>query len=293
MPLICYQDKNFSNGSTEIIDKANDILAEYDRQGYSLTLRQLYYQFVARDLIANKPSEYKRIGSVIRDARVAGRIDWDMIVDRTRFLRGLQHWETGRHIVEACVPSFKLDRWEDQPYHFEVWIEKDALVGVIERVCNELDIPYFACRGYASKSELWRAGRRLKYLDGQQVIILHLGDHDPSGIDMTRDNQNWLDIFARRAQVEVKRLALNMDQVEQYNPPPNPAKMTDSRANEYVERYGYDSWELDALEPSVINELIRSEVEGFIDQDIWDETVERENAVKAKLQEIADDWTED
>lgn len=291
MPLICYQPKRFSRGSQAIIDKANGILDEYQRQGYSLTLRQLYYQFVARGLIANKQTEYKRIGSIVNDARMAGLIDWFQIEDRTRFLRGLQHWESGGQIVKSCVSSFKYDRWENQPYYFEVWIEKDALVGVVERVCNELDISYFACRGYASQSELWRAGRRMEYLD-QEVRVLHLGDHDPSGIDMTRDNQDRLNTFAGWDQVTVKRLALNMDQVEQYNPPPNPAKLTDSRAMGYIGEFGAESWELDALEPSVINELIRSEVNDFIDWDLWNETVEREDAVKAKLQEIADNWSE-
>jgi hypothetical protein len=273
----------------EIIEHANTILAEYEAQGYNLTLRQLYYQFVARGLIANEQKEYKRIGSIVSDARLAGLIDWEHIEDRTRNLEELSHWDSGAQIVRSCVRSFQFSRWDDQDRKVEVWIEKEALVGVIERTCEQYDVPYFACRGYASQSELWRAGQRL---EGQNAIVLHLGDHDPSGIDMTRDNKDRLDLFTSRFDVEVKRLALNMDQVEQYDPPPNPAKLTDSRAVDYISRFGSDSWELDALEPSVINALIEDEITSCIDQDIWDETVEREDVVKAKLQQIADNWTE-
>lgn len=294
VPLICYQDKRFSNGSAEIIDKANDILAEYERQGYELTLRGLYYKFVGRNLIANKLSEYKRFGSIINDARLAGLIDWLHIDDTIRSVKGLFHWENGRHILDSCAPSYKSNRWETQDTHVEVWVEKDAVVGVISPICRELDVPYFACRGYASQSSLWRAGQRLecKADEGKDVLIVHLGDHDPSGIDMTRDNQDRLDIFAGLENVTVKRIALNMDQIEEYDPPPNPAKLTDSRAGDYILRFGHESWELDALDPNIISDLIRAEVEQHIDWDLWNETIERDDVLKEKLREFVAGWTE-
>ena len=119
--------------------------------------------------------------------------------------------------------------------------------------------------------------------------MLHLGDHDPSGIDMTRDNRERLNMFAE-SRVEIRRIALNMDQVETYSPPPNPAKLTDTRANDYIAAFGSESWELDALEPRVIDQLIRDQVAAEMDHEIMREAKERQNAARAKLQDLADNW---
>jgi len=197
MPLITYVKKAFSPSSLAIIEKANTIIAEYAAAGFDLTLRQLYYQFVSRAFIANKQSEYKRLGSIINDARLAGMIDWGRITDRTRNLRTIGHWTTPASIIKSAAESFRIDKWATQKHRIEVWIEKDALVGVLDAVCPDLDVPYFSCRGYTSQSEAWAAARRLfGYMKaGQAPIVLHLGDHDPSGVDMTRDITDRLTLF--------------------------------------------------------------------------------------------------
>ena len=268
----------------ELIVTANEIIEEYQEQGFSLTLRQLYYQFVSRDIIANTQRSYKNLGSLINDARLCGLIDWESIEDRTRNLQSNSHWESAAEIIQSCEQCFAFDKWGDQEYRPEVWIEKDALTGIIQGICESLDVPYFACRGYNSQSEQWRAGQRFAdaIYKGQIPLILHLGDHDPSGIDMTRDNQDRITMFAEE-DVEVRRLALNYNQVEEYNPPPNPAKLTDSRADGYICKYGKSSWELDALEPKVIVALIKSEILSVRDDEIWNKSIEEENAVKQKF----------
>jgi hypothetical protein len=298
MPKIQYISKRFRENSLEIISHANTIIDEYQAQGYDLTLRQLYYQFVSRDIIPNLQSEYNKLGSIINDGRLAGMIDWEAIVDRTRNVRSNSHWQSPKEIIDACAKQYRIDRWEKQPERIEAWIEKDALVGVIERICTNVDIAYFSCRGYVSQSEMWSAAQRLlAYLrQGQQVTILHLGDHDPSGIDMTRDIEDRLRLFIDGAlgagqtfddAVTVKRIALNMNQIRQYNPPPNPAKTTDSRYASYIQNYGAESWELDALEPSVLSGLIEDAVNSIMDSDLWDEAVNREDTEKEKIVKIA------
>lgn len=283
----------------ELIGKAEAICNEYMAAGYTLTLRQLYYQFVARAFLPNKMTEYKRLGSVINDARIAGLIDWDAIEDRTRNLEKLSTWDSPKDILESVAKQFRYDRWEKQPTRVEVWIEKEALVGVIERICHEYHVPYFACRGYSSQSETWRAGQRFAEYnrEGQAVKILHLGDHDPSGIDMTRDNDDRLQMFANDEDasgnppdVEVIRLALNENQVRQYNPPPNPAKITDSRAEGYIRKFGKESWELDALDPQVIGNLIRREITKHIDADEWERAIAREKKARERLSATAKNW---
>ena len=289
MPLIKYKDVNFHRKSLNIITVANQICDEYMAQGYVLTLRQLYYQFVARGLLPNTMKDYKNLGNVINDGRLAGLIDWDAIEDRTRNLSALRTWESAKDILTEDSQIFKYDFWKDQDYRVEVWVEKEALVGVIERVAYKFRCAYFACRGYSSQSEQWRAGQRFKEYEaeGQQVKVLHLGDHDPSGIDMTRDNRDRLDLFTDYNNVEVIRLALNEDQVRQYNPSPNPAKLTDTRAADYISKFGEQSWELDALDPRVIDALISSNIERYIDWDKWNEVKEKETETKEKLARMA------
>lgn len=291
MAVQTFIPKKFTAAHAAIINTANDILAEYERQGLVLTLRQLYYQFVARGLLPNQQKEYKRLGSIISDARLAGKIDWAMMEDRTRNVRRLGEWESPAQIVEAIADQYKEDLWLTQTWRPEVWIEKDALVGVIEGPCNELRLPFFACRGYSSQSAQYEAGMRFRrYIrKGQKPIVLHFGDHDPSGLDMTRDNDERLNMFAG-GKVVVRRLALNMDQVRQYNPPPNPAKESDARAEGYIQEYGNESWELDALEPSVIGQLIRDEIDELLDERKWAKATEQEEANRADLQSVSDRW---
>ncbi len=286
-----YESKTFRADTQALIDQANTIINEYQADGYELTLRQLYYQFVARDLIENSQRSYKRLGKVISNARMAGLIDWEAIVDRTRNLHTNSHWSGVNEILKSAADSFRRDLWEGQEYAVEVWIEKEALIGVIEGPCVELDIPYFACRGYVSQSEQWRAGERVMdrwHTDHQKTIILHLGDHDPSGVDMTRDNQDRIDLFSDyESIVTVRRIALNWEQVQEYNPPPNPTKLTDTRAGDYIKRYGMNSWELDALEPRLIDRLIRGVVDEYIDHEIMSAVKARQESERRQLQTLA------
>lgn len=290
VPKIEYTPRKFSPDVRSIIDQANVIIAEYERQGYSLTLRQIYYQFVSRDIIENTLQSYKRLGSVINDARLAGMIDWDSIEDRTRNLHSLPAWAKPADIISACASQFRIDKWATQPHRVEVWIEKEALAGVFQRVCDELQVPFFSCRGYTSQSEMWVAGQRIQAIakKGQEPLIIHFGDHDPSGMDMTRDIIDRLTLFA--GGIELKRLALNMDQVVEYEPPPNPAKTTDSRAASYIEVYGNESWELDALDPATLAGLVRQFVESVRDEDAWETAVEEEAEHRRLLGRVSSQW---
>jgi hypothetical protein len=154
MPRVCYVSKTFNDKHLEVIRQANAICNEYAGQGFRLTLRQLYYQFVSRMLIPNRDTEYKRLGSIVNDARMAGLIDWDHIVDRTREVEENSHWTSPTSIMRSCEQSYAIDKWLGQSVRPYVMIEKDALLGVIEGVCTELDVPYFPCRGFASATSV-------------------------------------------------------------------------------------------------------------------------------------------
>jgi hypothetical protein len=320
-----FQPTAMSAESKSLVVTMQRILESYQAQGYDLSLRQLYYQLVSKNIVANTEQSYKRVGSILNDARLCGYIDWEMIVDRGRETLENVHWNSMKEMLEARARSFMYDRWDSQPWHVEVMVEKQALEGVLEPVCRELDIPFTANKGYSSSSAMYETGKRLnqKLTIGKNVCVLYLGDHDPSGIDMSRDVEDRLKLFsgynfyqpdnsqsvewqreaiqtmnARRfnkykdsayshLEFTVDRLALNMDQIEEYNPPPNPAKTTDSRSRSYIDLYGEESWELDALEPTVLAALVRDGVDRYIDQDKMDEAHEKEGAARSKLREVA------
>jgi hypothetical protein len=290
MPKIAYEEHRFQKRTKDLITVANGIIEEYDAEGMQLTLRQLYYQFVARNLIPNKPNEYDKLGVVIANARLAGLIDWTAIEDRTRNLKSLQHWKDPGQIIEAAYNSFVVDRWAGQVYRVEVWIEKEALVGVIADICEELDVPYFACRGHVSHSEMWSSAMRLQeYADrGQKTVILYLGDHDPSGMDITRDIRRRQEMFD--GCYDIRRIALTMAQIEDHNPPPNPVKITDSRSNSYIADYGNQSWELDALEPRVLRNLIEHHVSELRDEKAYRKALRQEDKYKKVLQKVQKNW---
>lgn len=295
MPKIKYRTENFKPDSLAKIAKANEIIDEYTAQGYELTLRQLYYQFVARDLIPNTQRSYDNLGELLNKARWAGLVDWLSIVDRTRNLSSHASWSSPASIVRACAQQFNYDPWLDQRAYVEVWVEKQALEGVIERACEQYRVPHFSCRGYTSASEIWSAAGRLSGMvrEHKDVLVLHLGDHDPSGIDMTRDITDRLRELGRTSSIEVRRIALNMDQVEQYGPPPNPAKVTDSRFESYRAEHGEESWELDALEPRVIHDLIESQIAEVIELDDWNDVLRREEKAREAIEEVADQLSDE
>ena len=283
-----YIERSFSAASTAIIQTANDICENYAQQGYDLSLRQLYYQFVSRALLPNTEQNYKRLGSIISDARLAGLLDWDYIKDRGRETTQNSHWNNPGEILDACAKQFRVDLWKGQPNHVEVMVEKQALEGVLEPVCKKLDIPFTANKGYSSSSAMYEVAQRLldKSRSGMDLHIIYLGDHDPSGIDMTRDVTDRLSLFVG-IDVEVHRVALNMDQVDEYNPPENPAKLTDSRANAYIARFGDSSWELDALEPSLLAQIVTSQVEELRDDDLYEQQKRVQATWRTELRKMA------
>ena len=289
MSKIQYMEIKFQNKSLELIERVNSIITEYHKQGYEPTLRQVYYQLVARGFIPNNERSYKNLGNLINDGRLAGLIDWYAIVDRTRNLRGNSHWSNPSSVIRSAEYSYMLDRWKNQPNYVEVWVEKDALIGIVSQICSKLDVPHFSCRGYTSQSEMWVAAQRfIEQEHRESRTIIHLGDHDPSGIDMSRDIQERLDMFG--ANVRVKRAALTMRQIKTYNPPPNPTKLSDARASGYIDTYGHECWELDALEPRVITKLIEDEVTALADMSLFNAIEDQEDRDKRNILEIAEQY---
>jgi hypothetical protein len=301
----------------------NKIIGEYQRMGYKMTLRQLYYQLVSRDIIANKLREYANLSGLLTDARMCGLTDWDAIEDRLRIPSTPNSWDDAEEGLETIIDLFELPRMREQKVCIEVWVEKDALSGVLKRVTRKFHIPILVNRGYSSASAMFDAYNRFKKAreEKHKVRILYLGDYDPSGMDMIRDVEHRiLEFFIgrqadlleskgksedakilRKLEPELHRqvlfnsgyldfqvipIALTREQIDQYQPPPNPAKMSDPRANKFVGEHGETSWEVDALPPEVLDQILTDAIEGLIDMEKYREVMSLEEAETDRLRDL-------
>lgn len=290
--------KKFSAESREIIDRANSIIANYMAQGLKMTLRQLYYQFVSVNAIRNDAKSYKRLASIVSDARLAGELDWDAIEDRGRRPMIPEDFDGPSDAINSVAAYYRSSRrWKDQPLYSEVWVEKEALAGVLWPVASTFHVPLVVNKGYSSSSALYGAAKRIVErcapevtLRRKPVKIFYIGDHDPSGEDMVRDVESRLNLFAgphKHWYIHVRKTALTTAQVEEYNPPPNPAKSSDSRYHKYQDKHGDESWEVDALPPQVLQRLVRDALEDRRSAALHQSIVGIEKAELGKMRKAA------
>lgn len=266
-----FTDKlRLSKSNTEMLNRINDILEEYKNDGYTLTLRQLYYQLVSKDVIPNNDKEYAKLSGILKNGRMAGIVDWSAIEDRVRVPKIPYYVKDVKDAIKDTVEQYRIDRMKGQEKKIEIWVEKDALSSVLYRVSSKYHVRLMVNRGYSSVSAMYDAYNRLSSGD----VILYFGDHDPSGMDMIRDVRERLQEFG--IEVDVMPIALTMEQIEEFNPPPNPAKITDPRAKWYIEKYGKTSWELDALPPKELIRLAENAIKSIIDIDLFNEVIEEE-----------------
>lgn len=280
--------KRFHPESLDKIETANKIIERYQAQGLRLTLRQLYYQFVSRHNLPNTEKSYKNLASVISDGRLAGLIDWDAIEDRGRVPSKPSQFRGIPSLINAALNSYRLDRWIGQRNYAELWVEKQALAGVLEPLSEEFHVTLMVNKGYSSSSAMYDAANR--FVDNMEknghetAYLLYIGDHDPSGEDMVRDISDRLERFG--STLEVVKIALTMDQIRHHNPPPNPAKRSDARFAAYSEKHGDESWEVDALDPATLTRLIRDQFEEIVDMDVMDAVKKQEERDKKTLLDV-------
>lgn len=285
----------------ELLQGILSIVSQYQDAGISLTNRQLYYQLVATLICPNADEIYKRICKFFTDARYAGLIDWDAIEDRGRVPEMHSQWDSIKSLIESAVYSYRLPRWKDQGKYVELYCEKQAMESILKPVADKYHIYFGYNKGYSSASTMYDLAKRVQNQinDGKHVIILYLGDHDPSGLDMIRDIRDRITEFLTEGNeytepnFEVIQIALNMEQIRQYNPPPNPAKISDPRAGWYIEKFGRSSWELDALRPDVLIRIAEEGIRAHLDVVKYNKWIELEDKQKRALQRFGDELAED
>jgi len=325
------------------------VCEEYKASGYSLTLRQLYYQLVSKDFIPNHDKVYKKLSSLKDDVVYSGFVDWKIFEDRGREPHTPYSEDGVSEALLRTVDYYRLERQKGQEVHVEVWTEKDAISSILKGITNQFGITLVVNKGYTSSTAIYGSYQRFckKINDGGKVLVLYFGDHDPSGLDMIRDindrilymlsrgsslkderiNEWWdkagyniydvasmegfekvadimdddsqklYDLFEegkKRLYIEqnslfgISQIGLTMEQIKQYNPPPNPAKITDPRAKKYIAEFGQVSWEVDALKPSIMEDIVENAIEKAIDMDVYNEVIEEENNDKETITKIVD-----
>lgn len=307
-----------------------EIVEDYREQGYRLTLRQLYYQLVTKNYIPNHDTAYKKISSLKDDLCYSGKLDWDCIEDRGRVPHIRYHVKDMNDAIQDTIDAYCLTRQNAHKLCMELWSEKDAISGILKRVTEKYLVKLCINKGYTSSSAVYSSYKRFakKINDGEKVLILYFGDHDPSGLDMVRDiedrllfmltqgksipsrtaiaywekhgsktldvDNKYIKIFNKQNGLKkkdksyyeaykyietaikkfylqhsglfsVKHIGLTKIQINKFNLPPNPAKITDPRANNYIEHHGTKSWEVDALPPAELVSIVEKEILQEID----------------------------
>lgn len=302
----------------DIIDIGYGILEEYNASDYTVTIRQLYYQFIGRGHF--KPVDkgagdkfYKRVVSAMADGRLGGLIPFEWIEDRGRHV-GDSDVEWSPNVDEALKEAgdrigrlqylLRAGRWYGQQTVVYVWVEKEALAGVLEGVCERLGAGLFPCKGYPSLSALrqWvlEAGAAVESAGAESATILYMGDHDPDGMEIPLSaGRRIAEIQALEEldfEVDIKRIALTMDQIIAKDLPPFETKKTSARYAKYVGTTGADgSWELDALQPPELVYLVERHVELLFDKDVYRKNLGliRERRVEFRQRFSDPDWLQE
>lgn len=271
----------WEDDKASVVQKITTIINGYQAQGYILTLRQLHYQLVTRNWIINHDSAYKKLGSILDDMRYSGEIDWDAIEDRGR-VPYLPYYVSGiPEAIEDTVNGYRLDLQKEQENYIELWTEKDALSGILRRSTEKFHVQLAVNKGYTSSTAIYNAYTRFveKIISGQKVYILYFGDHDPSGLDMVRDINERLTFMFENGEnyyqledhgwvgdyFKIIHIGLTKEQINRYKPPPNPTKLTDSRADKYIQQHGKTCWEVDALNPETLTAIVEENIKKLID----------------------------
>lgn len=273
------------------------IVEEYQEQEIIQTLRGYYYDLVAERLIPNAIEIYKRIGKLISDLRYSGHIDWSAMEDRARKKEMSSQWSNVSALIKSAVYAYRLPRWQDQDKYIELFTEKDTMYSRLEPLTSKYHIPLCINRGYASSSVLYDLSKRIidKLEDGKEVVLLYVGDHDPSGLDMINDIHKRVTEFLEgyeddyyETKFKIIHVALTKEQIKEYDLPPNPAKHTDTRSNRYIQEHGSVSWEVDAMKPQIMREIVEEEILNHIDMQKYNSWIEKEEEQKQALKEFGE-----
>ncbi|MEM3550321.1 MAG: hypothetical protein QXV01_04440 [Candidatus Bathyarchaeia archaeon] len=273
-----------------IIARVKKILEEYRELSFSV--RQIFYRLVALYRYSNTRGAYNKLIKILRKARENRLIEAERIVDYSRpeyynnpSTKTLEEYMKTN--MKLLIEEFDLDRWVNQKIYVEVWIEKEALSRVILPTCKKYRVNLIVGKGYSSYTQVYKATTR--FPAGKPAIILYFGDHDPPGLHIEEKLRERLKEELKKQgkeiELEVRRIALNYRQVFEYALPPSPIKKAGQKHEEYLKSFGEKVWELDALDPKTLVNLLEEELKKLIDRDAWKKREKEIEEHKKKLAE--------
>jgi hypothetical protein len=253
-----------------------------------ITGRGIGYKLFAAGLILSMGrSDMQRVYRLLREAREDGTIPWDWIVDETRRLERVSTWANPAAYARAVARSYRRDFWDQQPVRVEVWSEKGTVRGVLAPVLDEYGVGFRVMHGFASATAVYDVAQDD---DGRPLIVLYVGDYDPSGMFMSeRDLPDRLEKYDG-GHVELRRIALKREQTEGLLSFPAADKRADKRYSWFVRNFGRKCWELDALDPNILRDIVQAEIEAEIEPEAWARCIKVNKAEQASLKHVLDRW---
>jgi hypothetical protein len=266
-----------------LIDAAVDILSSE----WPMTVRQLFYRLVSVRFVENTRSDYQRVSRVMTTARDDGRCSFEWIVDRSRPEYSPNVFDDAAGYAEAVKCGYRKNYWTTQPTYCEVWVEKDAIIGSIQSVTDELGVTVRVGRGFLSTTKAHEIAEQFKQVS-KPITVFYLGDHDPSGRTIEADLAARIEMYG--SHFTLRRLAIFAGDIRRFSLPPLRVKMTDSRAKGFLSKYSDACVELDALPPIELRRRIREAVEQLLDRDLWNHAIEVESVELASIRETVARW---
>lgn len=252
---------------------------------YPMTVRQVFYRMVSIGMIGKTENEYKNtIVRLLGEMRRTSEIPFDWIADSTRWMRKPKSYSSLENMLRYSAQSYRRSLWDNQPVYVEVWLEKEALAGVLYEVTEKWDVPLMVTRGYPSLSYLYSAAETIaaKSRRGKSTYLYYFGDYDPSGLDIPRKVESDLREFAPDADIEFKRVAVTLEQIETLKLQTRPTKRTDSRSRNFTG----ESVEVDAIQSATLLEIVSSCITQHIDESAYRTLMEAEKGEREVLMSI-------
>ena len=265
--------------SLELLEQVQKIMGSYD---FALTLRQIYYQLVAKQIIPNEQRYYKKLSRICVAGRDEGILPEEGFADRLREVDKLSSWVDLNEFMETVRRSYHKDKWQNQDRYLEIWTEKDALRGVLSQVTYQYDVSLMVARGQLSRTAIYEASKRYKTKSDKECYLFYCGDFDPSGLSIYDSIKKRLGDFG--ISINFERIALTEEQIEKYKLPSDPGKQSDPNYNKFVSLYGSDMVvELDSLPPDVLRDIIKDCITKNINNGLLAQVQEEEEAEKVSL----------
>lgn len=268
--------------SLALLEQVQEIIGQYS---FALTLRQIYYQLVSKQIIPNKEKYYKQLSRLCVIGRDEGQLPEEAFADRLREIQKPSTWTDLKDFFESVRNSYRKNKWVNQDTYIEIWTEKDALRGVISPITERWDVGLLVVRGQVSRTAIYEAYERFKLYEDKNCYLFYYGDFDPSGFSIYDSLTERIQSFGS-IDTHFERMALTPEQIQEYNLPQDPAKKSDPNYRRFVEKYGDNVVELDALPPNVLRELIENSITNLIAEDKWEQAQKKETQEEKKLKEL-------